>query len=184
MRLIAIGGSAGSFHVVQHILRSLPSSYMCPILLCLHRPKDVRSGFKKALSIRATLPLVEPSDKDPIVPGHVYLAPSNYHLYVELGHRFALSTEDMVNHSRPSIDLLFCSVARVYRERAVGIILSGANRDGALGLLRLHRNGGYAIAQRPEDCAVSTMVEAAVEQGAVDATLSVDGIVEYIKSIA
>ncbi len=183
-RVIVVGGSAGSFQVVLQLLQSLPASYPHPLLLCLHRLRHVRSGFVEALSTKSSLPLVEPIDKELMQPGTVYLAPSNYHMYVELGNRFALSTEELVNHSRPAIDLTFYSVACAFRERAVGIILSGANGDGAAGLQRVKRNGGYTIVQEPTECEVRAMVDAAMRTGAVDAVLSTQGIAQYLMDLA
>lgn len=182
-KVVVIGGSAGSFQVVVRILQSLPGSFSLPIILCLHRLKHVRAGFDEALGIRSVIPVVEPNDKDPIRPGVAYLAPSNYHLYVELGNRFSLSTEEVVNHSRPSIDLTFFSVARVYREYALGIILSGANRDGAQGLQRLKRMGGTALVQDPSECEVRTMTEASLQLTPVDAVLPTSGIIKYLEDL-
>lgn len=182
-KAIVIGGSAGSFQVVVRILQSLPPSFPIPIVLCLHRLKHVRSGFVEALSIKSSLPIVEPYDKEQLRSGCAYLAPANYHLYVELGGKFALTTEEMVNHSRPSIDLTFFSIARVFRDRAVGIILSGANRDGALGLRSIKRLGGLTLVQDPEECDVRTMTEASIAATAVDKVLSTEGIITYLKSL-
>jgi len=106
-KAIIIGGSAGSFQVITKILANLPSGFDIPIFLCLHRLKHVRTGFEEALSIKSTLPIIEPYDKQHIRPGKIYLAPANYHMYMELGNTFSLSTEPPVNHSRPSIDLSF-----------------------------------------------------------------------------
>jgi two-component system, chemotaxis family, protein-glutamate methylesterase/glutaminase len=139
-KALIIGGSAGSFQVVTKILSSLPGDFNLPVFLSLHRLKHVRSGFVEALSIKSAIPVMEPCDKDHIKPGIAYLAPSNYHMLVELGNRFALSTDDPVNHSRPSIDLSFFSAAQLYREKLVGIILSGANKDGANGLGMVKKN--------------------------------------------
>ncbi len=182
-QIVAIGGSAGSFQVVTHILESLPEGYPLPVLLCLHRLKHVRSGFAEALSQRSKLPVVEPNDKDAIRGGVAYLAPSNYHMYVELGGRIQLTTEEPVNHSRPSIDLTFSSAARAYREGVLGIVLSGANCDGARGLRRVKQLGGTAIVQSPADSTVSTMPEACLALCTVDSQLSAGGIVDYLLSV-
>ncbi|MGP1460243.1 MAG: chemotaxis protein CheB [Bacteroides sp.] len=183
-KAVVIGGSAGSFQVVVRILQSLPNSFSLPLILCLHRLKHVRTGFEEALSLRSAIPVIEPLDKENIRARVAYLAPSNYHLFVELGNRFCLSTEEVVNHSRPSIDLTFFSVARVYREHALGIILSGANRDGAMGLARLKRMGGTAIVQDPAECEVRTMTEASLQLTSVDAVLSTEGIIQYLKDLS
>ncbi len=182
-QIVVIGGSAGSFQVVTHILQSLPEGFPLPILLCLHRLKHVRSGFVEALSQRSNLPVIEPNDKDTVRSGIAYLAPSNYHMYVELGGKIQLTTEEPVNHSRPSIDLTFSSVARAYRDGVVGIVLSGANCDGAKGLRRVKRLGGITIVQSPAHSAVRTMPEACLDECNVDKQLSPKGIVEYLLSL-
>lgn len=182
-KVVVIGGSAGSFQVVVRVLQSLPPSFSLPVILCLHRLKHVRTGFDEALALRSSIPVVEPNDKEAIRPGIAYLAPANYHLYVEFGNRFSLSTEEVVNHSRPSIDLTFFSIARVYREHALGLILSGANRDGALGLQRLKKMGGTAIVQDPKECEVRTMTETSLQLTKVDAILTTEGIIKYFEEL-
>ncbi len=117
IRVIVIGGSAGSFQVICNILANLPSDFKIPIVLCLHRLKHIREGFIEALAIKSKLPIVEPLDKQGLKKGMVYLAPSNYHLGVEIGHYFALSTEEMVNYSRPSINVTFDSFGFAYKEK-------------------------------------------------------------------
>ncbi len=176
--LVVLGGSAGSFKVVTNLLGRLPQGYPLPLVLCLHRLKDVRSGFMESLQGRSNLEVREPYDKELIQGGRVYLAPSNYHLYVELGNRFGLSTGEPVNHSRPSIDLTFISAARV------GILVSGANRDGALGLQYLKQQGGVAIVQDPTECEVQTMTAAALQLTQVDQVLGVAGIAKFLLELA
>jgi len=182
-KAVIIGGSAGSFQVVTRILNSLSKEFPLPVLLCLHRLKHVRSGFVEALSLKSTIPVVEPYDKESLKPGRAYLAPANYHMYVELSNRIALSTEDTVNHSRPSIDLSFITAANAYREKLIGIILSGANKDGALGLNKVHENGGITIVQDPNECEVKTMTQSALQLTKVDFVYSTDQIINYLKKL-
>jgi two-component system chemotaxis response regulator CheB len=182
-KAVIIGGSAGSFQVVTRILSSLPKEFPLPILLCLHRLKHVRSGFVEALSLKSNIPVEEPYDKEMLKPGKAYLAPANYHMFVELANRIALSTEDTVNHSRPSIDLSFISAANAYREKLVGIILSGANKDGTIGLKKLHDNGGIAIVQDPNECEVKTMTQSALQLTKVDFVYSTDQIISYLQKM-
>jgi len=179
-KYIIIGGSAGSFQVVTKILSALPKNFDKPVFLCLHRLKHIRSGFVEALSIKSTLPVVEPCDKEHIRPGKVYLAPANYHMYIELGNYFSLSTEEPVNHSRPAIDLSFFSAAYAYKSKLVGIILSGANRDGALGLKSVKDAGGYSIVQDPDECQVKTMTTASMQVTQVDEVLKTDQIIDFL----
>ena len=182
-KAIIIGGSAGSFQVVTKIIASLPANFPLPIILCLHRLKHVRSGFVEALSIKANMPIVEPNDKDAIKSGKIYLAPANYHLYIELGNKFALSTEKSVNHSRPSIDLSFFSASYNYKRKLIGIILSGANKDGAMGLKSVNDNGGLTIVQDPKECQVPTMTLASMNATKVDHVYSTARIIDYLLSL-
>jgi two-component system, chemotaxis family, protein-glutamate methylesterase/glutaminase len=179
-KAVIIGGSAGSFQVVTKILNSLPKSFPLPVLLCLHRLKHVRSGFVEALSLKSNIPVEEPYDKESLRPGRAYLAPANYHMYIELSNRIALSTEETVNHSRPSIDLSFITAANAYREKLIGIILSGANKDGALGLKKVHDNGGTVIVQDPAECEVKTMTQSALQLTRVDCVYTTDQIINFL----
>jgi len=182
-KAVIIGGSAGSFRVITKILQSLPKNYPLPVLLNLHRLKHVRSGFVEALSIKSNIPVIEPYDKDTIKPGNAYLAPSNYHMYVELNKKVALSTEEPVNHSRPSIDLSFITAAQTYNRNLLGIILSGANKDGAYGLKKLKDAGGTAIVQDPKECEVATMTNAALNLTNVDHVFSTNQIIDFLLKI-
>src|SRR5512133_258590 len=182
-KAVIIGGSAGSFQVITRILNSIPKDFPLPVLLCLHRLKHVRSGFVEALSLKSNIPVEEPYDKETLKPGKAYLAPANYHMYVELANRIALSTEDTVNHSRPSIDLSFITAANAYREKLIGIILSGANKDGAAGLKRVHDNGGTTIVQDPNECEVKTMTQSALQLTKVDFVYSTDQIISYLQKL-
>lgn len=182
-KAVVIGGSAGSFQVITKILSSLPKNFPLPVLLSLHRLKHVRSGFVEALSIKSKIPIVEPYDKETIKPGMGYLAPSNYHMYVELNKRIALSTEEPVNHSRPSIDLTFETTAQAYRDKIIGIILSGANRDGAYGLKKLKQLGGLAIVQDPNECQVKTMTEASLKLTPVDHIFTTPQIINFLLNL-
>ena len=182
-KAVVIGGSAGSFQVVVKILQSLPKNFNYPVLLCLHRLKHVRSGFVEALSLKSNIPIIEPYDKTHIKPGTGYLAPANYHMYVELINQIALSTEDPINHSRPSIDLTYMSAAQAYRQKLIGIILSGANRDGALGMKKIVELGGTTIVQDPQECEVRTMTEATLNITKVTHVYNTDQIIQFLRNI-
>jgi two-component system, chemotaxis family, protein-glutamate methylesterase/glutaminase len=182
-KAVVIGGSAGSFQGVVKILSQLPKGFPLPIIMCLHRLKHVRNGFVEALSIKSVVQVTEPNDKEAIKKGSVYLAPANYHMSVELGNYFALSTEEMVNNSRPSIDITLGTCAFVYKEKLVGILLSGANRDGALGMKNIHERGGVTIVQEPSECMIDTMPRAALGATQIDHTLKIDQIVEFLKDL-
>lgn len=179
-KAIVIGGSAGSFQGITKILASLPENFELPIIMCLHRLKHVRNGFVEALSIKSVKPVTEPIDKESIKKGKVYLAPSNYHLSLELGNTFSLSTEEMINNSRPAIDVTLETAAYVYKEKLIGVLLSGANRDGALGMQKIKERGGLTIVQEPSECMIDTMPKAALELAAIDHVLNTDQIINFL----
>jgi two-component system, chemotaxis family, protein-glutamate methylesterase/glutaminase len=179
-KAIVIGGSAGSFQILTKILSALPKTFPVPVLLSMHRLKHVRSGFLEALTIKSGLPVIEPFDKEQIKAGRAYLAPANYHMFIEMGNRIALSTEEPVNHSRPSIDLSFITAAQAFRDKMIGIILSGANSDGAVGLQKVKEHNGLTIVQDPQECQVRTMTEAAMKLTKVDHVFTSDQIIKFL----
>ncbi|MBI1769915.1 MAG: chemotaxis protein CheB [Bacteroidetes bacterium] len=182
-KAVVIGGSAGSFQGITKILSQLPKTFPLPIIMCLHRLKHVRNGFVEALSIKSVFPVTEPNDKEQIKKGGVYLAPSNYHMSVELGNYFAMSTEEMINNSRPAIDITLGTAAFVFRDKLIGILLSGANRDGGLGMKHIHDKGGLTIVQEPTECMIDTMPKAALSLTKIDHVLKVDEIVSLMKEL-
>lgn len=182
-KAVVIGGSAGSFQGVVKILSKLPKDFPLPIIMCLHRLKHIRHGFTEALSVKSIKEVVEPCDKEPIKKGRVYVAPANYHMSVELGHYFALSTEEMVNNSRPAIDITFSTAAYVYREKLIGILLSGANRDGSIGMKAVSQKGGLTIVQDPAECMIDTMPSSALKATTIDHVLKVDDLVIFFEEL-
>ncbi len=184
LKYVIIGGSAGSFQPILRILSSLPKDYPFPVFLCLHRLKHVKKGFVEALALKTNMKIIEPNDKDFIKKEHVYLAPANYHMYFESNNCIALSTDAPVNHSRPSIDISFESAAYNFKSKLIGVILSGANTDGACGLKQVKENGGITIVQKPAECQIDIMTKAAIESTKVDYILTTEEIIEYLLKIA
>lgn len=182
-KYIVIGGSAGSFQVISKIIESLPENYPFAIILALHRLKHVRNGFVEALSLKSKLPISEPEDKESIKTGNIYLAPANYHLYVEPAFYFSLSTEPVVNHSRPSIDLTFKSAAHALKNMLVGIVLSGANRDGATGLKHVENYGGLPIVQNILESQVKTMPASAKKATKNSTEMTTNEIIEFLTNL-
>lgn len=173
--LIVIGTSLGGFYALKTMLRGIPGTFKAPIAIVQHRDKFSGSMLRHSLQQDSALPIQDVEDKDLIQPGQIYLAPANYHLLVEAG-QFALSTDPPVMFARPSIDVLFESAAEVYRDRVIGVVLTGANRDGAQGLAQIKTNGGFAIAQDPKTAYCPIMPEAAIAATTVDAVLSMEDI--------
>lgn len=183
IKIVVIGGSAGSYNVIKKILGSLPADFPIPIVLCLHRLKDVRKGFVESLNLNSKMKVIEPNDKDMVKPGFVYLSPANYHLLIEPGRNFALSTEDDINFSRPSIDLTFETAGYAFRDKMAGIILSGANGDGAKGLYSAYKNGAYSIIQDPQNASFNTMPGEVLKHFSPDKVLQEEEIINFIVSL-
>lgn len=157
-RIILIGGSAGSFPIIMNLLPLLPGNFNMPIILVLHRMRNVVSEMAQLFSKASYVHVIrEPEDKELIQPGFIYLAPQNYHLLIEPDKVFSLDYSEQVNFSRPSIDMSFISAAHVYKENCMGVLLSGANKDGTNGLSHIITNGGMAIIQDPIDAAYTAM---------------------------
>lgn len=183
IKAVVIGGSAGSFPVVTNILKSLKDDFNLPIFLTLHRLKHIRSGFAEALEIKSKIPVIEPFDKEKIKGGNAYLAPSNYHMLVELGGTIALSTGEMHMHSRPSIDLTYYSSGYVYNNKLLSIILSGANRDGVDGMRYVKSKGGLTMVQDPKECKIDMMTQSTIDAVDVDAIVSTEEIIKTLNSL-
>ncbi len=178
--MIAIGASWGGLNAMSALLDGLATEVDPPIVLAQHRdPASLRGALERLLQRHVERPVREPDDKEPIERGHVYVAPADYHLLVEDGH-FSLSTDARVQFARPSVDVLFESVAESYAERAIGIVLTGANADGARGLAAIKAAGGVAIVQEPASAARRTMPEAALAAAEADAILPVEEISRFL----
>ncbi|HMJ13564.1 MAG TPA: chemotaxis protein CheB [Polyangiaceae bacterium] len=162
LEAIVIGGSAGSMTALTAILTALPAKFAVPIAAVLHIPPMSRSLLAQVLSSQCALTAREAEDKEPLAASTVYVAPPNYHLLIERTHTFSLSADEPVNFSRPAIDVLFESAATAFGSRLAALVLTGANSDGALGLLRVFEAGGTALVQDPDTAAVRTMPEAAL----------------------
>lgn len=165
--IVAVGTSYGGVAALQELLPGLAPELPVPVVLVQHRGKEQGTGLCEFLRRHCRLPLAEPDDKEELRAGRVYLAPRDYHLLVE-GTHFALSVDAPVAFARPSVDVLFESVADAYRDRAVGVVLTGANRDGARGLARIKSFGGLAVVQEPGEAESPAMPRAAIESARVD----------------
>ena len=174
--LIAIGASWGGLNAVSTLLRALEADAGAAVAVAQHRAPESPEGLAGLLQEQTQLVVREAEDKDPIEPGHVYLAPPDYHLLVERGGTLALSTDDRVQYARPSIDVLFESAAEAYRERCIGVVLTGLNEDGAEGLARIKELGGVAIVQDPRTAERGEMPAAAIAATNADVILPLEEI--------
>lgn len=178
--LIVIGCSLGGMHALQTILSALPKEFCLPIVVAQHRHKRSNEGLPAFLRRATHMKVVDADDKQWIKPGHVYLAPADYHLLVEKGGELNLSVDDAVRFSRPSIDVLFESAADAYASAVVGVILTGANEDGARGAERIKKRGGQVIAQDPATAEAPAMPKAAIDAGVVDQILPLEDIAPFL----
>ena len=180
--IVVIGASVGGLSALQLLLPELSPEFPLPVVIVQHRRKETHDGLCEYLRKRSPLPLREPDDKEKIEPNHIYLAPSDYHLLIEES-IFTLSTESPVAYARPSIDVLFESAADVYHERMIGVVLTGASRDGARGLSRIKSLGGMAIVQDPQSAQSRIMPQAAIDATAVDHILPLEEIAPFLNGI-
>jgi two-component system chemotaxis response regulator CheB len=181
---VVIGASAGGVEALSEILPALPASLRPALLIVLHLPRERPSLLVEIFANRCALPVREADDKEPVEPGTVYFAPPDYHMLVEKSRQIALSTDEPVHYSRPSIDVLFESAADVYADRLLGIILTGANADGAAGLHAVHRAGGTTVVQRPDSAKVPLMVVSALQRNPADFVLSLPEIAGLLQGLA
>ena len=168
---VVIGASAGGFEALLAILKGLPATYPMPLVAVLHLPDNHESKLAELFGYRLALRVREARDKESLAPGILYFAPSGYHLSIETDHSFSLSCEERVSYARPSIDVLFESAADAYGKSLAGILLTGANYDGAAGLAGMQVAGGLTIVQDPASAEVATMPEAALRRMTPDLIL-------------
>lgn len=183
IKAVAIGASAGAVQALQAILPRLPADYPLPVLVVVHVPPDRANMLVPLLQAKCEMAVREAEDKEPVVPGVIYFAPSDYHLLVETDGSLALSTDEWVNFSRPSIDVLFESAADAYGSALAGVILTGANHDGAAGLKAVVDAGGVAIVEQPAGAYASAMPEAALKACPSAMTMNLDAIALYLSSL-
>ncbi|MEA2568865.1 MAG: two-component system, chemotaxis family, protein-glutamate methylesterase/glutaminase [Acidobacteriota bacterium] len=180
--LIVIGCSLGGMRALQMIFSELPGDFPVPIAVAQHRHKASNEGLPSFLRRTSKLPVVDVDDKEWIRPGRIYLAPADYHLLVERG-EFSLSVDAAVAFSRPSIDVLFESAADAYGDHLVGIILTGANADGAAGAQKIRERNGVLIVQDPADAEAPAMPLATIQRTRVDRILPLDRIAPLLVEI-
>nr|WP_313521640.1 chemotaxis protein CheB [Brevundimonas diminuta] len=180
---VAIGASAGGVQALLTLLPALPADFPWPIFIVLHVPADRGNVLAPLFEAKCRLEVKEAEDKETARPGVIYFAPSDYHLLVESNGDLALSSDEAVNYSRPSIDVLFESAADAYGAGLTGVILTGANEDGAAGLSAVAAAGGIALVEEPAAAYAQAMPQAA--RNACDAALALplERIAEHLKGL-
>jgi two-component system chemotaxis response regulator CheB len=181
--MVVIGGSAGSLDVVLSMVGQLPPATKATIVVVVHRKNAPESPLASLLEARTKLPVKEVEDKEPIEPGTVYLAPADYHLLVEDAASFSLDCSEKIHYSRPSIDITFESAAHQFGPALIGVLLSGANADGAEGLYRIREAGGFTVAQDPQTAEIDYMPRTAIDRGAACAVVPAKELGSYLKAL-
>ena len=181
---VVIGASAGGVEALSVLLPKLPASLRAAVFIVLHLPRGRPSLLSEIFAPKCAVPVKEAEDKEPVQPGVVYFAPPDYHLLVDEGPRVALSVDDAVHYSRPSVDVLFESAADIYGQRLLGLILTGASEDGAAGLEAVRTAGGMTVVQQPQGTYEAQMAISALRRGPADFVGPIAGIAELLGSLA
>jgi two-component system, chemotaxis family, protein-glutamate methylesterase/glutaminase len=180
---VVIGASAGGIAALRTLLGGLDPSLTVPILLVQHTATDDVRALCELFDAASALPVVEAEARQPVVGGCVYLAPPGYHLLVERGPRLALSVDDKVCHVRPSADVLFVSAADIWRRGLIGVILTGSNDDGAVGMQAVRSRRGLSVVQDPLEAEMREMPDAALQRAGADHVLPVARIAPLLNRL-
>jgi two-component system, chemotaxis family, protein-glutamate methylesterase/glutaminase len=180
---IVIGTSAGGMAALNQLVGQIDQNFDVPVIVVQHLYPNSDDFIARNLNTRSAIPVSEANEKEKICSGHIYVAPANYHLLIEDDRTFSLTIDPKVNFSRPSIDVLFESAAEIFSNRLVGVLLTGANSDGARGLKRIKERGGITIVQDPNTAEVPTMPAAAINLFPVDYILPLGQILPKIRQL-
>lgn len=180
--LLVIGGSAGGLEAILQILPALKREPSLAVVLVLHR-RGGESMLTELLQDKTDWNVKEAEEKEPIEPGMLYIAPADYHLLIERDRTFSLDYSEKIHYSRPAIDVTFETAAEAYGPQVMGLLLSGANQDGAGGLQTIKSAGGFVMVQDPAEAVVAYMPKFAMEHVAVDRVLPVKEIAAFVRSL-
>jgi len=180
---VVVGASAGAVEALSIVLPALPPAFKLPVIVVVHIPPDKQSVIANLFSAKCQLAVKEAEDKEPIVGGTIYFAPPDYHVLVEASKTLSLSNDEPVLFSRPSIDVLFESAADVYGPELIGVVLTGANQDGAKGTQAVLEAGGVGLIQVPETAFASAMPDAAIRACPTARVLSLEAIADFLGNI-
>jgi len=178
---LVIGASAGAIEALNRLLPAVPEAARIPVVVVVHLPPNRPSLLPEVFASRCAALVREPEDKQPITPGSIWFAPSNYHLLLEADRSFAFSTDLPVNFSRPSIDVLFESAADVFADRLCCIVLTGANDDGARGASMIRERGGLVIVQNPDSAEAKEMPNSAIARANPQIVATLPEIADLIR---
>ncbi|AWH85789.1 chemotaxis protein CheB [Flavobacterium album] len=179
-RVLIIGGSAGSLDALLKILPHLTAIPSFSLVIVLHRRSGEDTTLEELIAVKTSIPVTEVEDKIPLLPGCIYIAPSDYHLLFENNGTLSLDISEKINYSRPSIDVAFESAADIYGPKLTAILLSGANADGTQGLIAVKNAGGTIVVQDPETAEMPFMPRNAIENMTPDHILNVEEMIGFI----
>ncbi len=182
-KVIVIGVSTGGSKALKAILSVLPSEFALAVIIVMHRHKDTDGYLEQSLDNECKMHVKQADEKEEIKAGVVYVAPPNYHLLIEDDGTFSMSVERAVNYSRPSIDVVFESAADAFGQRLIGVVLTGANKDGSRGLKKIKEAGGLAIVQTPQTAEAPGMPRAAIEAVNPDYVLPLEKIGPLLRKL-
>lgn len=181
--IVVLGGSSGGVEALLKIIPNLSPDFTVPFVIVVHQSRSSRSSLAQVLQSRTKLIVCEPEDKEKILPGHIYIATPDYHLMIEEDKTFSYAYSELVNYSRPSIDVLFETAAEAYGEKLIGVLITGGNADGAAGLKHIVEKGGLAIVEDPDTADTPAMPRAALKMSKVDFVLSIDELIKKLNSL-
>jgi two-component system chemotaxis response regulator CheB len=182
-KVVIIGGSAGSLNALMQILPDLSQLNGFAVVIVLHRKSTDDQTLEELIALKSSITVKIVEDKVPLVPGYIYVAPSNYHLLFEKNDTLSLDISEKINYSRPSIDVSFESASEIYGEALVGILLSGSNTDGTYGLKAIKAAGGTIVVQNPTVAEMPFMPHNAILNTNPDFVLDNQEILELLRSI-
>ena len=177
---IVIGVSSGGMNAMKIMFSLLPKEFKIPVIIVQHVGARSDSHWIKLLNAQSRINIKEADEKERIENGNVYIAPPNYHLLIEKNKTFSLTIDERVNYARPSIDVLFESAAEAYRNKLIGVVLTGSNNDGGNGIKRIKKYGGLAVIQDPQTAESSYMPASAIAAVTPDHVLSLDDITQLL----
>jgi len=181
---VIICGSAGSFSILFKLFPKLANGFTFPLIVCVHRLRNTPRGYINTIITDTSFKVIEPEEGMKIESGNLYIAPADRHLVFRDSNTFGLSKAAPVNYSRPSIDITLSSAAKVFSDRVIGILLSGANFDGTEGLKAIHQAGGTTIVQDPSDAEIPVMPQSAVDSFTPSHIFSAEKILTFIGNLS
>lgn len=184
VELLVIGGSAGSLEVILRALQLLKKDLPFAIIIVLHRKPGNDSNLIDLLSSKTKVTVIEANEKELINPGHIYIAPADYHLLIESDRTISLDYSEKINFSRPCIDITFQTAAEVYKSSLACLLLSGASADGVEGLELVKAMNGLTAVQDPKTAEVAFMPQKALDKINVDYIVDGGKVIDFIELLA